>query len=61
LKRFLNSFFYYFTRYYRADVDETRRKIKGLIKKGDWNSDEFSRLKQKLLKKLNIHEQDMLE
>ncbi len=53
--------FFYFTRYYHASVDETRKKVKELIKEGDWNSDELSRLKHKLLKKLNIHEQDMHE
>jgi hypothetical protein len=51
----------YFTRYYHADVGETYRKVKELIKEGDWNFDEFSELKYKLLKKLNIPEQDMLE
>jgi|SRR6266540_4313226 len=53
--------FFHFTRYYHAIVDEMRKKIKELIKEGNWNSDELSRLKHKLLKKLNIHEQDMLE
>ena len=36
----------------------TRAKIKELIKEGEWNSDELSKLKHKLLNKLNIHEQD---
>ena len=54
---------YYFTRYYYANVDETRRKIKELIKEGEWNSDEFSEIKQILLNKLNIQnisEQELL-
>ena len=43
-----------FIRYYHANVDETRRKIKELIKEGEWNFDEFSEMKQNLLNKLNI-------
>ncbi|CAG8649705.1 16892_t:CDS:2 [Funneliformis mosseae] len=42
--------------YYHADVDETRRKIKELIKDGEWNSDKFSEMKQKLLNKLRIQD-----
>ncbi|CAG8489395.1 9672_t:CDS:10 [Funneliformis caledonium] len=42
--------------YYYADVDETRRKVNDLIKKGEWNPNklEFSEMKRNLLKKLNI-------
>jgi len=53
-----------FTRYYHANVDETRRKIKELIKEGEWNSDEFPKMKQNLLNKLNIQdksEQELLD
>ncbi|CAG8466075.1 467_t:CDS:10 [Funneliformis caledonium] len=42
--------------YYHADADETRRKIKELIKDGEWNSDKFSEMKQKLLNKLRIQD-----
>ncbi len=55
---------YYFTRNYHANVDETRRKIKELIKENEWDSDEFPELKQNLLNKLNIQEKsdnDLLE
>ncbi|CAG8566027.1 13981_t:CDS:2 [Funneliformis caledonium] len=42
--------------YYHADVDETRKKVNDLIKKGEWDPDklEFSAMKKNLLKKLNI-------
>ena len=39
----------------------TRATIKEMIQQGDWNTDEFSGLKRKLLVKLNISEQDMRE
>ncbi|RGB43111.1 hypothetical protein C1646_681702 [Rhizophagus diaphanus] len=40
--------------YYYADFDKTRQEIKEMIKEGEWNTDEFSELKQKLLNKLKI-------
>ncbi|POG71445.1 hypothetical protein GLOIN_2v1794049 [Rhizophagus irregularis DAOM 181602=DAOM 197198] len=40
--------------YYYANVDKTREKIKEMINEGEWNTNEFSELKQKLLKELNI-------
>ncbi|POG77144.1 hypothetical protein GLOIN_2v822482 [Rhizophagus irregularis DAOM 181602=DAOM 197198] len=40
--------------YYYADFDKTRQEIKEMIKEGEWNTDEFSELKQKLLHKLKI-------
>jgi len=45
-----------FTRYYHANVDKTRKKIKKLIKEGEWNSEEFSEMKQNLLYKLDIQD-----
>ena len=41
----------YFIRYYHANADMTRMKIKEMIQQGDWNYDEFSELKPKLLGK----------
>ncbi|GBC30372.2 hypothetical protein GLOIN_2v1794049 [Rhizophagus irregularis DAOM 181602=DAOM 197198] len=43
-----------FAIYYYANVDKTREKIKEMINEGEWNTNEFSELKQKLLKELNI-------
>ncbi|PKK67804.1 hypothetical protein RhiirC2_834909 [Rhizophagus irregularis] len=40
--------------YYYANVDKTREKIKEMINEGEWNTNEFLELKQKLLKELNI-------
>ncbi|PKY27512.1 hypothetical protein RhiirB3_443259 [Rhizophagus irregularis] len=40
--------------YYYADVSKVRQKIKEMIDEGEWNTNEFSELKQNLLKKLNI-------
>ena len=37
----------------------TRMKIKEMIQQGDWNYDEFSELRPKLLERLSISEQDM--
>ncbi len=45
----------FFIRYYDANVEETRIKINKLIKKGEWNYDEFSDLKQNLQRSLNIN------
>src|SRR5688572_27389402 len=47
---------YHFTRYYYANVDETRRKIKELTKEGEWDSDEFPAMKQTLLNRLNVQD-----
>ncbi|CAB4429195.1 unnamed protein product [Rhizophagus irregularis] len=40
--------------YYYANVDKTREKIKEMMKNDEWNTDEFTELKQALLEKLNI-------
>lgn len=45
---------YTFLRYYYANVDKTREKIKEMMKNDEWNTDEFTELKQALLEKLNI-------
>jgi polyhydroxyalkanoate synthesis regulator phasin len=50
-------FFFYTNlslRYYYADADKVRQKIKEMINNGEWNTDEFLELKQNLLNKLNI-------
>jgi len=52
---FIRKFnFYYYIRYYHANVDEVHKKIKELTKEGEWSSDEFSEMKQNLLNKLNM-------
>ncbi|CAG8632020.1 11947_t:CDS:2 [Funneliformis mosseae] len=43
-------------RYYHADLDETCRKIRELIKENEWDSEYFPEMKQNLLNKLNIQE-----
>ncbi|PKY52614.1 hypothetical protein RhiirA4_470359 [Rhizophagus irregularis] len=40
--------------YYYASVDKTRQKIKEMINKEEWNTDEFSELKRNLLNELKI-------
>ncbi|PKK76704.1 hypothetical protein RhiirC2_844957 [Rhizophagus irregularis] len=40
--------------YYYADADKVRQKIKEMINEGEWNTGEFSELKQDLLNRLNI-------
>ncbi|PKY57911.1 hypothetical protein RhiirA4_549853 [Rhizophagus irregularis] len=40
--------------YYYADVYKVRQKIKEMINEGEWNTGEFSELKQDLLNKINI-------
>ncbi|CAG8483535.1 3153_t:CDS:2 [Funneliformis caledonium] len=47
--------------YYHADVDETRRKIKELIKAGEWNSDKFFEMKQNLLNMLRIQDKQDIQ
>ncbi|CAI2184356.1 15595_t:CDS:2 [Funneliformis geosporum] len=42
--------------HYRVDVEMSRRYIKEAIKKGDWNMDDWSEMKHKLLKLLNIED-----
>ncbi|RGB23444.1 hypothetical protein C1646_806512 [Rhizophagus diaphanus] len=42
------------TIYYYANIDETRKKVKEMIDNGDWNTNEISESKIKLMKKLNI-------
>jgi hypothetical protein len=51
----------YLLRYYYADVDKTRQKIKEMIKEREWNTDEFPELKQKLLDELKIQYNSQLE
>lgn len=41
-------------RYYFANVDKTREKIKEMINGGEWKTDYFPEMKQELLDKLNI-------
>jgi hypothetical protein len=43
-----------YSRYYYANVDKTREKVKQMISNGEWNTDGFPELKQELLNKLNI-------
>lgn len=43
-----------FIRYYHADINMTRKKIKEMIRNGEWNTDEFSEIKQGLLEALKI-------
>ncbi|PKY46053.1 hypothetical protein RhiirA4_460805 [Rhizophagus irregularis] len=40
--------------YYCADIDETRKKVKKMIVKGEWNTNKISELRKKLMEKLNI-------
>ncbi|GBB86178.1 hypothetical protein RclHR1_12620005 [Rhizophagus clarus] len=40
--------------YYHADADKTRGKIKELMSKNEWNSDELQEIKKDLLNKLRI-------
>ncbi|GBB85850.1 hypothetical protein RclHR1_01230013 [Rhizophagus clarus] len=44
--------------YYYANVDKTREKVKEMMSKGEWNSNEFPELRKDLLKKLNIQPVD---
>ncbi|POG77193.1 hypothetical protein GLOIN_2v1871629 [Rhizophagus irregularis DAOM 181602=DAOM 197198] len=44
----------WFLKYYYANVDIVREKVKEMIREGEWNTDEFSEMKQNLLKNLNI-------
>ena len=41
-------------RYYHADSNETRKKIKQLINDKKWNANKFPEMKQNLLKILHI-------
>lgn len=41
-------------RYYFANVDKTREKIKEMINNDEWKTDYFPEMKQELLNKLNI-------
>ncbi|GBB85295.1 hypothetical protein RclHR1_11860002 [Rhizophagus clarus] len=41
--------------HYYADVDKTREKVIEMMSKGEWNTKEFSKLKEDLLIKLNIN------
>jgi hypothetical protein len=43
-----------FSSHYYADVDKTRREVERLIGNGEWNTKEFTEMKEKLLKKLQI-------
>jgi hypothetical protein len=66
--KFINLLFYFkvifkylfylhinlFLRYYHANVDETRKKVREMIDNRDWKTNEFPDMKIKLLKKLNI-------
>ncbi|PKK61436.1 hypothetical protein RhiirC2_791801, partial [Rhizophagus irregularis] len=40
--------------HYYADVDKTRIEIKRLIKDGEWDTKEFTEMREKLLKELQI-------
>ncbi|GET04866.1 hypothetical protein GLOIN_2v1874127 [Rhizophagus clarus] len=40
--------------YYYANVDKTRKKIKEMMDKGEWNTNGFPEMKQRLLDDLNI-------
>uniref|UniRef100_U9SNR0 Uncharacterized protein n=1 Tax=Rhizophagus irregularis (strain DAOM 181602 / DAOM 197198 / MUCL 43194) TaxID=747089 RepID=U9SNR0_RHIID len=44
----------FFSRHYYADVDKTRIEIKRLIKDGEWDTKEFTEMREKLLKELQI-------
>ncbi|GET00512.1 hypothetical protein GLOIN_2v823409 [Rhizophagus clarus] len=41
--------------YYYANTDETREKIQEMMDNKEWDNNEFTELKQDLLKKLNIN------
>ncbi|CAI2195826.1 2290_t:CDS:2, partial [Funneliformis geosporum] len=47
-------YFIILTRYYHANVEETRREIKNLIKEKEFKTDKFSDLKKNLLKQIKI-------
>jgi len=53
---FLFNLIIILSRYYHAGVDEIRKKIRELIKEGEWNSDGCSNMRQMLLNKLNVQE-----
>ena len=55
LKYLIQPIQIYFSRYYYADYDKTREKVKNMIRDKEWNTDEFSEIKQDLLKKLMIN------
>ncbi|GBC17526.2 hypothetical protein GLOIN_2v1881126 [Rhizophagus irregularis DAOM 181602=DAOM 197198] len=40
--------------YYCANIDETRKKVKKMIDKGEWNINKIPESKKKLMEKLNI-------
>jgi hypothetical protein len=46
--------YFFFSRYYYANVDETRREVERLIRKDEWKTNDFPEMKEKLLKKLQI-------
>ena len=45
---------YFFQRHYYADVDKTRREVERLIRKGEWDTKAFTKIKENLLKELQI-------
>ncbi|RIA98944.1 hypothetical protein C1645_812117 [Glomus cerebriforme] len=50
-----------FAIYYYTNADKTREEIKRLVSKGQWKTNEFSELKQVLLKELNAQDIDEIE
>ncbi|UZN99209.1 uncharacterized protein OCT59_000489 [Rhizophagus irregularis] len=40
--------------YYCANINETRKKVKEMIDKGEWNTNKISESRKKLMEKLNI-------
>jgi hypothetical protein len=44
----------YFLRHYYADIDKTREEVQRLIKEGEWDTKEFTEMRNILLKKLKI-------
>ncbi|PKK59541.1 hypothetical protein RhiirC2_794699 [Rhizophagus irregularis] len=45
-----------FLKYYYANADKTRKKIKEMIDKNEWYTNDFPELKQELLNKFNIQQ-----
>jgi hypothetical protein len=45
----------YFSRHYYADIDKTRREVERMIEKGEWDTKEFTDMREKLLKVLQIN------
>ncbi|POG75859.1 hypothetical protein GLOIN_2v1561207 [Rhizophagus irregularis DAOM 181602=DAOM 197198] len=41
--------------HYYADVDKTRREVERFIKNGEWDTKEFTEMREKLLKELQIN------